>query len=64
MKYYNIELSPAAAERMQQFLYNLAVKFEASAAGPMIHFEILLSPESMEYKAINKFIEEGAILCI
>lgn len=64
MKYYNIELFPAAAEKLQQFLYDLLVKFEISAAGPMVHFEILLTPGSMEYKEINKFIEKGAITCI
>ena len=41
MKYYNIELFPSMAEKLQQFLYDLLVKFEISAAGPMIHFEIL-----------------------
>ena len=64
MKYYNIELFPAMAEKLQQLLYDLLVNFEISAAGPMIHFEILLSPGSMEYNEITKFIEEGALVCI
>lgn len=62
MKYYNVELFPAAAEKLQQFLYDLMVKFEISAAGPMIHFEILTDPAGAA--AINKFIEKGAITCI
>lgn len=62
MKYYNIELFPAAAEKLQQFLYDLLVKFEISAAGPLIHFEILTDAAGAD--AINKFIEEGANVCI
>ena len=61
MKYYNIELFPTAAEKLQQFLYNLLVNFEISAAGPMIHFEIT---DAAGADAINKFIAEGAIVCI
>lgn len=62
MKYYNVELFPAAAEKLQQFLYNLLVKFEISAAGPLIHFEILTDAAGAD--AINNFIAEGAIQCI
>jgi hypothetical protein len=62
MKYYNIELFPAAAEKLQQYLYNLLVKFERSSAGPMIHFEILTDASGAD--AINEFIERGAITCI
>jgi hypothetical protein len=62
MKYYNIELFPAMAEKLQQFLYDEIIKFEISAAGPMIHFEILT--DAAGANAINKFIEEGAIVCI
>ena len=60
MKYYNVELFPAAAEKLQQFLYNIAVKFEISAAGPMIHFEILTDPAGAA--AIDQLIEKEAIL--
>ena len=60
MKYYNIELLPAAAEKLQQFLYHLAVRFEASATGPMIHFEILTDPAGAA--AIDQLIEKEAIL--
>ena len=62
MKYYNIELFPSIAEKLQQFLYNLLVKFEISAAGPLIHFEILTDAAGAD--AINNFIAEGAIQCI
>lgn len=62
MKYYNIELFPAAAEKLQQFLYDLLVKFEISAAGPMIHFEILTDAAGAD--AINSFIAREAIVCI
>lgn len=62
MKYYNIELFPPMAEKLQQFLYNLLVNFEISAAGPLIHFEILTDAAGAD--AINKFIAEGAIVCI
>lgn len=61
MRYYNIELFPAMAEKLQQFLYDLLVKFEISAAGPLIHFEILTDAAGAD--AINKFIEGGAIVC-
>ena len=58
MKYYNIELLQAAAERLQQFLYDLHVKYEISAAGAYYHFEILLDPATIEFKKVNNFIEE------
>ena len=56
MKYYNIELLQAAAEKLQQFLYNLNVKFEISAAGPYYHFEILTDPAGADI--INNFLDE------
>ena len=59
MKYYNIELSKAAALRLQQFLYNLNVKFEASAAGPMIHLEILTDGAGADM--INNFLDNNTI---
>lgn len=62
MKYYNIELFPSIAEKLQQFLYDLLVDFEISAAGPLIHFEILTDAAGAD--AINNFIAEGAIACI
>ena len=36
MKYYNIELLQTAAEKLQQLLYDLQVKFEISAAGAIV----------------------------
>lgn len=62
MKYYNIELLQTAAERLQQFLYNLQVKFEISAAGAYYHFEILLDPATVEFKKVNDFITADAIM--
>ena len=61
MKYYNIELLRVAAEKLQQLLYNLGVKFEISAAGSYYHFEILLNKNSVEYKKIEDFIYSDAI---
>lgn len=58
MKYYNIELLQAGAEKLQQLLYNLGVDFEISAAGIYCHFEILLDAASKEYKKINDFLLE------
>ena len=58
MKYYNIELLQTAAERLQQKLYDLQIKFEVSAAGAYYHFEILLKENSPEFKKINDFIME------
>jgi hypothetical protein len=56
MKYYNIELSKAAAIKLQQFLYNLSIQYEISAAGPYYHFEILTSAAGAEI--INNFLDE------
>lgn len=61
MKYYNIELLQTAAEKLQQLLCNMGVKFEISAAGAYYHFEILLNRESAEYKKIEDFIYLDAI---
>lgn len=62
MKYYNIELLQVAAQKLQQLLYDLQVKFEISAAGVYYHFEILLDSASEEYKKINDFILSDAIM--
>lgn len=61
MKYYNIELLRAAAEQLQQLLYDLQVKFEISAAGVYYHFEILLDATGPEYKKVNDFLLCDAI---
>ena len=58
MKYYNIELLQVAAEKLQQLLYNLGIKFEISTAGAYYHFEILLDAASKEYKKVNDFLME------
>ena len=59
MKYYNVELLQAAAEKLQQFLYNLNVKFEISAAGPYYHFEILTNAAGADI--INEFLDNNTI---
>lgn len=55
MKYYNVEISQAAAEKLQQILYDLKIEFEISAAGPYAHFEILT--DAAGAAVINKFLE-------
>jgi hypothetical protein len=60
MKYYNIELLQVAAEKLQQLLYDLQVKFEISAAGAYYHFEILLDAASKEFKKVNDFLLSDA----
>jgi hypothetical protein len=61
MKYYNIELLQNAAEKLQQLLYDLQIKFEISAAGAYYHFEILLNKNSVEFNKINDFLLSDAI---
>lgn len=56
MKYYNVELLRSSAEKLQQILYNIGVKFEISAAGAWYHFEILLDPDGPEKKTVEKFL--------
>ena len=59
MKYYNIELSKAAAKRLQHFLYNLSIEYEISEAGPYYHFEILTDASGAE--TINNFLDSVII---
>jgi hypothetical protein len=56
MKYYNIELLQNAAEKLQQLLYDLQIKFEISAAGAYYHFEILT--DAAGAASINNFLME------
>lgn len=56
MKYYNIELLQTAAEKLQQLLYDLQVKFEISAAGAYYHFEILT--DAAGAASINDYLME------
>jgi hypothetical protein len=56
MKYYNIELLQAAAERLQALLYDLQVKFEISGAGAYYHFEILT--DAAGAASINNYLME------
>ena len=55
MKYYNIELSKAAAIRLQQFLNSNGINYEVSAAGTLIHLEILTDASGAA--VINKFLD-------
>lgn len=55
MKYYNIEVSKAAAEKLQRFLHELQIDFEISAAGAYYHFEILTDGPGAEI--INIFLD-------
>ena len=59
MKYYNIELLQAAAEKLQQFLYELQIDFEISAAGSYYHFEILTNAAGADI--INEFLDNNTI---
>lgn len=56
MKYYNIELLQTAAEKLQEFLYDLQVKFEISAGGAYYHFEILT--DAAGAAIINNYLME------
>lgn len=55
MNYYNVEVLPVAAEKLQHILYDLKIDFEVSAAGGYCHFEILT--DAAGAAAINKFLE-------
>ena len=59
MKYYNIELTKAAALPLQQFLKNLKTSYEISAAGDFYHFEILT--DAAGAASINNFLDTNKI---
>ena len=61
MKWYNVELLRTSAEKLQQILYSIGVKFEISAAGPLYHFEILLNPDGSEIKTVESFLYADSI---
>ncbi len=54
--YKNVELLPNEAEQMKKYLRELAVKFESSAAGEYVHFEILVNEQ--EAKETNEFLSK------
>lgn len=63
MKYYNFETdSTTLSNKLIDLLKENNTDFEISAAGPMIHFEILTDAAGAD--AINNFIAGGAIVCI
>lgn len=53
--YKNVELSKSDAEQLKVFLKNNKIKFEASGAENLIHFEILVN--KLEENKINDFID-------
>ena len=55
MKYYNIELSMAAANKLQQFLKSNGINYEISAAGTLLHLEILTDASGAA--VINEFLD-------
>lgn len=52
--YKNVELSKSDAEQLKVFLKNNKIKFEASGAENLIHFEILVN--KFEEIKINEFL--------
>ena len=50
-----MEVSKAAAEKLQRFLHELQIDFEISAAGAYYHFEILTDGPGAEI--INIFLD-------
>lgn len=55
-KWYNVELSKPHAEKLRTFCGAMGLRFETSAAGNCIHFEIELVPNSTEFNAVNYFL--------
>lgn len=53
--YKNVELSKSDAEQLKVFLKNNKIKFEASGAENLVHFEILIN--KFEEKKINEFLD-------
>ena len=53
--YKNVELSKSDAEQLKVFLKNNKIKFEASGAENLVHFEILIN--KFEEIKINEFLE-------
>lgn len=53
--YKNVELSKSDAEQLKIFLKNNKIKFEASGAENLVHFEILVN--KFEEKKINEFLD-------
>lgn len=53
--YKNVELNKRDAEQLKVFLKNNKIKFEASGAENLIHFEILVN--KFEEIKINEFLD-------
>lgn len=47
-KWHNVELNHAESDWFRQFLKDNAIKYETSAAGYMVHFEVLVDNDEME----------------
>ena len=59
MKYYNIELVQAAAVKLQHFLNSNGINFETSAAGTLLHLEILTDASGAA--VINEFLDSTEV---
>lgn len=56
MSYRNCELAKGTAEKFKAFLKRNNIKYEASEAGHLIHFECLMDDAQMELA--NRFLDE------
>ncbi len=55
-RWVNTELPRETAGRFKEFLRDMHIRFEASEAGNLIHFECLMY--DLEIVAANEFLEE------
>lgn len=55
MEWYNIEVLRSEAGKLKQFLNSYGVKYEASEAGEMIHFEVFC--DLAKVARINVFLD-------
>lgn len=55
MEWYNVEVLRSEAGKLKRFLNSYGVRFEASEAGNMIHFEVLC--DISKVSRINVFLD-------
>ena len=55
MEWYNVEVLRSEAGKLKRFLDSYGVKFEASEAGNMIHFEVFC--DLAKAARINAFLD-------
>lgn len=53
--WYNVELPKAQADILKDYLHKMGVYYEPSDAGPVIHFECLMTKEECEI--VNEFLQ-------